>query len=286
MIRIDASQLKAWSNCREYHRLGYLENIQSAYPKFHYHYGKVIHTIAENYWNGADYMSAFKAGLLKSQELNILKLNAKDRKRWVDMCEAIAPITTVYYAFHGNANDIKPTYNEHRFEFEYSPEVTIFGMIDRLREYVLTDTKTASAVGPNWKADLKRRLLREPQLPLYFRLCTLMGLTVEKIQYEIIVKPYRGSEPYIEVLDCTNDFLRTQKQFEQVMDWHIQEIRDYYQTQTDTFPWPMNHSSCTASVFGDCEYLDICLGRESKLNRDLFEVKSEQFYAITGGPYG
>jgi len=280
-IRISPSQLKAWSTCRESHRLGYLCNIESAYPKIHYHFGKVVHKMCQGYWDGKPYMESFQAALELSQQLDPRKLDGADRKKWVDMCDTIAPITTVYYGYHDAMASrlASVTYNEAWVEWLYivKNHVTVIanGIIDRYQQGVLTDTKTASAVGRDWKSDLKKRLLREPQLPFYKRFLVSEHKPVEKIQYEIIVKPYRGSEPYVEIIDCTKEFLATEAQFNAVMDWHIREIVEYYTCCREAQPWPMSHTACVG-MFGDCEYLPICSGKASAEDTSLYQIKTKE----------
>src|SRR4029077_2069568 len=174
-LRISPSQLKTWSTCKELHRIGYLLKKEAIEPSIHYQFGKVIHEMARGYWSGKPYMESFHAALKVAQELDIRLLNGKDQGKWTSLQDAIAPITTIYYGYHGATADTDPPLmNERTIEWEWGShagiKVICNGIIDRFScSNVLVDTKTASAVGTSWKSDLKKRLLREPQMGFYLR---------------------------------------------------------------------------------------------------------------------
>src|SRR5580765_971387 len=294
VIRINATQLKLWSECREKHRIEYLLGMGAVEPSIHYHFGTVIHKMADGYWSGLPYMESFHNALKVAQELDIRLLNAKDQSKWSALQDAIAPITTIYYGYHGDKASLEPAIlNEKTIEWpwgEYAGiKVICNGIIDRLSHgNKLVDTKTASAVGTSWKADLKKRLLREPQMGFYLRYLEHnwlrrleMGVgteglgKVEKIEYEIIVKPYRGSDPRIETIDVTDEVMSFQETFRQQMDWMIKEICTFYSQCADAQPWPMSNTACIG-MFGECDYLPVCLGKESLDNPKLYRIKSEK----------
>src|SRR5262245_12330054 len=100
-IEIRQSTLRDWTECREKFRLGQVVGLEPIAPNIHYHFGSVIHKMAECYWSGQPYMEAFSAALKLSQTLDIRLLGSTERTKWVGLCESIAPITTVYYGFHG-----------------------------------------------------------------------------------------------------------------------------------------------------------------------------------------
>jgi hypothetical protein len=230
-------------------------------------------------------MEAFHAALTEAQKLDPRLLDARDQKKWSELQDAIAPITTIYYGYHGEANIQQPVLmNEKVIEWNWGSyagmDVVCNGIIDRLtRVRVLVDTKTASAVGKEWKSDLKKRLLREPQMGFYLRylerLNVLDPATVSSIEYEIIVKPYRGSDPRIETIDVTREVMRFQPVFEQQMDWTIREMCEFYSKCKDAEPWPMSTSACTSMIWGDCDFLPVCAGRE-EITGKLYQIKKER----------
>src|SRR5882724_2182586 len=230
VIRINATQLKEWSTCRELHRIQYLLGKCSVSPNIHYHFGSVIHKIAECYWAGKPYMEAFHAGLKVAQELDIRLLDGKDQGKWSSLQDSIASITTIYYGYHGEKTFLSPPkMNEKVIEWEWGThagmKVICNGIIDRFsQDGRLIDTKTASAVGTMWKTNLKKRLLREPQMGFYLRYLMESGADVSGIEYEIIVKPYRGSDPRIEMMDVSREVIEFQPVFIEQMDWSIREL--------------------------------------------------------------
>ena len=281
ILRINATQLKLWSECREKHRIEYLLGMGAVEPSIHYQFGSVIHKMAEGYWSGKPYMESFHEALKVAQELDVRLLNAKDQSKWSALQDAIAPITTIYYGYHSDwAMSNPPKLNESTVEWEWGMhagiKVICNGIIDRFSfEDRLIDTKTASAVGTSWKSDLKKRLLREPQMGFYLRYLQQEGQYVDKVEYEIIVKPYRGSDPRIETIDVTDEVMSFQETFRQQMDWQIKELCTFYANCLDAQPWPMSSTACIG-MFGECDYLPVCLGKESLDNPRLYRIKSEK----------
>ena len=278
--------------CREKYRLNHIIGLEPIAPNIHYQFGSVIHTMCQSYWNGEDYMTAFTKALKLSQELDPRLCDAKDQKKYTDLCETIAPITSIYYKTNGEAGPSeKPIYNEYQFSWDWGTisgiHVICTGTIDRyFPDGTLRDTKTASAVGKDWKSDLKKRLLREPQLPFYRRFIEYDNgrivldesklPPVEKMQYEVIVKPYRGSEPSIEILDCTKEFMARQEVWDQQTDWAIREIAEFYANALDSQPWPQSTSACTTSIFGECDYLPVCLGNKLSADTTLYRIREKE----------
>ena len=280
VLRINATQLKLWSECREKHRIEYLLGKSAVEPSIHYHFGSVIHKMAEGYWSGKPYMESFHAALKVAQELDIRLLNGKDQSKWSSLQDAIAPITTIYYGYHGDkASLARPELNETTIEWEWGKyagiEVICNGIVDRFNfnyDRKLVDTKTASAVGTSWKSDLKKRLLREPQMGFYNRYLTESHREPLRIEYEIIVKPYRGSDPRIETIDVTDEVMSFQPVFIQQMDWAIRELCEFYSKCADAEPWPMSNTACMG-MWGECDYLPVCSGKTGLDDPKLYKIK-------------
>jgi len=278
VLRINATQLKTWSTCKEMHRIEYLLGKSAVEPSIHYHFGSVIHKMAEGYWSGKPYMESFHEALKVAQELDVRLLNAKDQGKWSSLQDAIAPITTIYYGYHGESTNLDPPWlNESTIEWEWGEhagiKVICNGIVDRLsRDYKLIDTKTASTVGSSWKSDLKKRLLREPQMGFYLRYLTESNREPLGIEYEIIVKPYRGSDPRIETIDVTDEVMSFQPVFIQQMDWAIREICEFYSKCADAEPWPMSNTACV-SMWGECNFLPVCSGKTGLDNPKLYKIK-------------
>ena len=277
VLRINATQLKTWSECREKHRIEYLLGKSAVEPSIHYHFGSVIHKMAEGYWSGLPYMESFHNALKVAQDLDIRLLNAKDQTKWSSLQDAIAPITTIYYGYHGDVAGFHPPMNEQVIEWPWGQHAGINvwcnGIVDRFTHSdKLVDTKTASAVGTAWKSDLKKRLLREPQMGFYLRYLQESGQEVSGIEYEIIVKPYRGSDPRIETIDVTDEVMSFQPVFIQQMDWAIREICEFYSKCADAEPWPMSNTACV-SMWGECDFLPVCSGKTTLNDSKLYKIK-------------
>jgi hypothetical protein len=223
-------------------------------------------------------MESFHKALSVAQELDIRLLNAKDQGKWSALQDAIAPITTIYYGYHAEAAVKFPAkMNEQVIEWVWGEhaglKVICNGIIDRFTGGgYLVDTKTASAVGTMWKTDLKKRLLREPQMGFYLRYLMESGIEVSGIEYEIIVKPYRGSDPRIETVDVSKEVIEFQPVFIQQMDWAIREICEFYSKCRDAEPWPMSNTACV-SMWGECDFLPVCSGKSGLDNPKLYKVK-------------
>ena len=286
VLYINATQLSLWSTCKEKHRMEYLLQKSPVEPNIHRQFGSVIHTMAENYWAGKPYMEAFHAALKEAQELDPRLLPSKNQTKWSQLQDAIAPITTIYYGYHAEANVKFPALmNERMIEWEWGThagiKVICNGIIDRFTGgSYLVDTKTASAVGSQWKTDLKKRLLREPQMGFYLRYLQEgmnypASLQVSGIEYEIIVKPYKGSDPRIEILDVTDEVMSFQPVFIQQMDWAIREICEFYAKCKDAEPWPMSNTACI-NMWGECEFLPVCSGKTDLSNQKLYKIKEKR----------
>lgn len=268
-------------DCREKYRLSEVEGIRAVEPNVHYHFGSVVHKIAESYWAGKPFMDAFHAALALSLEIDLRLVTANNRKKYEDLVKYISPITRLYYERHMEEwKDDPAVYNEHKFVADYGVhegiEIVSTGTIDRLQQSgTLSDLKTAAAIGTDWKSQLKKRLLREPQLPFYRRYAEHDGHAVSTIEYEVLVKPYRGSDPFFETIDVTDEFMKQQKTWEQQADWAIREIAEFHAHCLDVAPWPQSTSACTSMIWGECEYLPICLGQSSAQNSALYQIESK-----------
>jgi hypothetical protein len=280
-LRISPTQIKLWSECREKHRIQYLLEKEPVQWSIHYAFGSVIHRIAEGYWAGKEYLQTFHMALEEASLYDVRKIDAKDQVKWVGLQEAIAPITTLYYGYHGDKAKTEPALmNEKVVEWNWGNhagmDVVCNGIIDRLsNRRVLIDTKTASAVGKDWKTDLKKRLLREPQMGFYLAYLEEAGITPSGIEYEIIVKPYRGSEPRIETIDVDKEVVKFQPIFRQQLDWTIREMCQFYASCKDAAPWPMSNTACV-SMWGECDFLSVCSGKADVNDRTLYQIKEKR----------
>lgn len=281
-LRIRQSTLKDWTQCRELYRLHHVIGLEPITPNIHYQFGSAIHIMCQSFWAGEDYMTAFSKALRCKNELDPRLLDSNQNKKWVEMCDKISPITSVYYETYKNHAE-RPVYNEYHFEEDWGTisgiKVILEGTIDRFfPSGILRDTKTASPVKETWWADLKKRLLREPQLPFYRRKCERDGHKVTAMQYEIVVKPTEGSfkkkahDPEVKIMDVTEEFMANQEVWDQQTDWAIREIAEFYAHCLDAQPWPQSNSACTSMIWGECAYLPVCLGKSSTADSQLYKI--------------
>ena len=106
----------------------------------------------------------------------------------------------------------------------------------------------------------------------YLRYLEQADYQVSAIEYEVIVKSYRGSEPYITTINVTEEILEFQKVFMQQMDWAIREMCEFYISCREVEPWPMSNTSCITQ-WGECEYLPVCSGTKSLDDPKLYKIK-------------
>jgi PD-(D/E)XK nuclease superfamily len=277
MIRINQSQLDSW-HCKERWRQRFLLGYHSTKPPIHYVFGSVVHILTARYWDGVDYQEAFNEALRYGLEhMDIRLLPAKQVSRWNEMLDALPAIATVYWGFHGD--DWKKTpaiFNEQFVEWQHSNNVTCYGTIDRLvTGGILQDTKTTSAYDRNWKQAIRWENIRRPQLSFYLRYCAQADIPVERIQVEAIVKPYRGSEPEVVILDITKEVMAQQERFVQQMDWAIREIEHYATNMREVSPWPMNTSLCVGK-YSECDYLPVCDLKVEPGDSKLYQIEEER----------
>ncbi len=291
ILRISPSQLETW-NCRERWRLSYFTKSTYGPPNIYYAFGSCIHRMAYGYWSGWDYQTAYSYALLpalqdqtkedwvskfgadtytdvvyphsiesKSSYIDNRKLSAKMLEKWNGRLDNLAKLTSLYFSHHGTAcTDTKPLMNEQMIEWDWGVasgyQIRCTGIIDRVLSGTLTDTKTCSAIGRDWRQSVKWDNIRRPQLSFYYRYCEWANIPVEKVEIEALVQPYKGSEPDIAHIDITKELLAGKERSYQQMDWMIREIASFCRDAADSSPWPMNREICTSKY--RCQYLDVC----------------------------
>ncbi len=257
-------------------------NYQPVKPAIHLEFGKAVHKIVECYWEGKPYLRAFEEGFKIAQALDIRLLTSAEQTKWNALLDSLAPTATIYYGRYGNEWETNPaTVNEKLVEWPHGiqtgllsfDEVTLHGTIDRVRGTTLTDTKTASAVGKEWRTEFKRHHLREPQLWFYLRYCEYAGIPIDRVGYEVIVKSYRGSDPDIEIIDCSKEVFAMREKMNQQIDWAIREIVTFTENCKDVAPWPMNSGTGCFTKYSACDYEPVCGQRVSLKDGTLYKIK-------------
>jgi hypothetical protein len=259
-------------------------------------FGSCIHRMAFAYWAGWEYEKAFSwavqpalydkteaewkvkfeteespyttvvypHGLLaRNSFLDRAQLSAKEIDKWNERLDSLAKLTTHYFSHHGTAHEksssTRANVNEKIIQFrcDQNDIVLCTGIIDRISDGKLVDTKTVTPVSRDWKVKEKESNIRKPQMNFYLEWCRRNKIEIEKVIIEAVVRPYKGSEPDLVELDITDAVFAQHERFLQQMNWAISEMVNYIQTVRDAVPWPMNRDACEGK-YSACDFVSIC----------------------------
>ncbi len=204
--------------------------------------------------------------LARNSFLDRVQLSAKEIDKWNERLDSLAKLTTHYFSYHGNLYNFatcetgtpgKITTNERIVQFPHSDGVLCTGIIDRISDGKLVDTKTVTPVSRDWKVKEKEANIRKPQMNFYLEWCRRNKIEIKKVIIEAVVRPYKGSEPDLVELDITDAVFAQHERFLQQMNWAISEMVNYIQTVRDAVPWPMNRDAC-AGKYSECPYTPLC----------------------------
>lgn len=281
MLKLNSSQITAWLRCRELWRLSQLQMLDLVKPAIHLEFGKAVHKVIEGYWLGKPFFPAFQEGFAIIQAVDQRLLDSTERAKWTSLVDSFQKTCQLYYERHGQDCEVTNLVMlEGKVEWPWSDEIMHYGTIDRVAGTTLTDVKTAAAVGREWRTEFKRHHLREPQLWYYLRYCRWAGIPIDRIEYEVVVKSYRGSDPDLEVIDVTDEVLAREVLMNQQIDWAIREIATFVNECADVAPWPMNSGVGCFTKYGACNFEPVCSGRVAMADGRLYKIREETADAI------
>jgi hypothetical protein len=265
-------------------------------------FGSCIHRMAFAYWAGWEYEKAFSwavqpalydkseaewkvkfeteespyttvvypHGLLaRNSFLDRTSLSAKEVDKWNERLDSLAKLTTHYFSYHGGVGSlatVNPLVANEKiimFRCDQNEIVLCTGIVDRISNGKLVDTKTVTPVSRDWKVKEKESNIRKPQMNFYLEWCRRNKIEIEKVVIEAVVRPYKGSEPDLVELDITDAVFAQHERFLQQMNWAISEMVNYIQTVREAAPWPMNRDAC-AGKYSECDFLPRCDMRKSE----------------------
>jgi PD-(D/E)XK nuclease superfamily len=253
---LDSSAIKCWLDCREQFRLRYIENRVAAEPSFHQAYGIAIHLAAETHNLGGSYEEGLRRAADSLQTFPEHLLNPYKQQRFRELAAELPSIVACYFDGVEVGSVVAV---EQEWSYEYSPKVTLCGRKDKVERdpEVLFDLKTASEIGKTWKADFRNSMLRDFGLALYDWHECQIGRLPKTVKVECLVKPYKGTEPRLEIFDLP-EITVYRERFKNQLAWVVAEITHYYHSYLAMQPWPMASGQCLTK-YGPCEYLPGCL---------------------------
>lgn len=293
-LRISASQLECWG-CHERYRLRYMMGYSPKKPSIFMAFGSAIHRMAYGYWSGWDYNKSYDFALLPAMQdqsseywrnkfgaegytgvvyphavlarnsfVDTSLLTQKETEKWNERLDSLAQMASAYYEYQGVQPEGRTgtlAANERMIQWEWGEasgyRILCQGVIDRISDGKLVDTKTVTAMDRTWRVKEKYANLRKPQLGFYLRWASQAGVAINKVAVECIVRPYRGSAVEVVELDLTNELMASRERFAQQMDWAIREIAHYVATYPKVQPWPMNSELCEGK-YSACDYDSSC----------------------------
>ena len=284
-ILIDATMLRSAGNCKEFFRRQFVENIVPVKPAIHREFGIAIHRAVQFFWNGSPYEDAYEIAAGHLALLDETGLNVREREKLDEMRDYLPDLLAVYYESHEQEPAVNVMLEREFVHKNYLPGVHLCGRIDRFTfDLVLSDLKTASEIGRNWKSDYKEAALRDCALPLYDWAITQMqpDSAPKSIQLEVLIKPYKSKPTRLEVVPL-NEIIAYRERFKRQLDWRVRELVHYIRTYGQVQPWPMNDGSQCVSKFGPCEYLPLCNWVSTPKNLKLYKQREEHLESRRNG---
>lgn len=263
MIYIDSSSGMEFLRCQEAFRLKYIENVTGKHISIHQEAGIAVHKAVAAFWEGKTFEEALSTALTHMQIIPLDKIDPKEFDKWRDLQNGIPDMVACYYdsLAYGEAELV-----EHEFQLPNPfglEDVTLCGRIDRFNtghDGTLTDVKTATEWGSNWKQDYRQSMLRDLGLMVYdFYLCEI-GKTPTMVQLEVLTKPSEryGRKTRLEWM-AMPEIIAYRERTKQQLRWLCQNIKQMIDLHRNKYPWPMSTTACT-NKFGKCPYLkDPCI---------------------------
>lgn len=279
MIFIDATALKAWSDCREFYRQREIVNRVSLAPNVHYELGKAVHLGIEKFWAGEPYEQAIAAAFSVTEKYPVKLLGPAEVDTWSRLIDGLPDILAAYYdAVRYAPEDVISCESE--WSLNYNEDVTLCGRLDRLMKGPrLVDVKTASEIkmgNTPWKQAYREEKLLDLQFQLYdYWLCQSGTPTVE-CYLEVILKPYKGKSARYERIDLPEILtVAYRERFKQQLEWKLSEIVDYVNNHSGDKPWPMAGGLACKSRYGECAYAPLCRWGEQPKVMEKYTSREE-----------
>jgi hypothetical protein len=279
MIYIDATALKAWSDCREFYRNREILNRVSAVPNIHYEFGKYVHAAVEEFWKGEPFEKALAVASEMSLLYPVKSLSPNEMQTWQRLIEGLPDVLAAYF----DAVEYSPEqliWCEQEWSLPYNSDVTLCGRLDRLMVGPrLVDVKTASEINRGstpWKQAYREEKLLDLQFQLYDYWLSKSGTPPIECYLEVILKPYKSKAARYERIDLPEIITPSyRKRFEQQLAWKVSEITHYIKNYSDQRPWPMAGGLACTTKYGECSYAPACRFGEIPKVTELYTIRTE-----------
>jgi len=288
ILYLDATCLRDFSNCREFFRRRYVENVVPKRPALDKEYGIIVHRAIESFWGGKEYNEAYGLSAKAWAAVDLTHCTVKDREKYERLADALPEVIGVYYEEHGEAE------GQAMLEYEWvqrypsndgsgtvanaETNIVLCGRIDRYSlDAILYDVKTASEIGRNWKSDYKEAALRDIGVALYdWYLCQVQpDSRPRNVVLEVLVKPYRDKRARyeaVELPELVTDAYRNR--FKQQLDFRVRELSHWWRSYQAMKPWVMSDTACVTR-YGLCDYITLCNRGDSERNLKLYKPREE-----------
>lgn len=279
-LKIDATFLKSWSDCREQARQSFVENRAPVAESIFYCYGRAIHKAVETFWLGKPYEEAIDAAYGITNLYPTKLLNTYFTDKWKEMVNQIPDLVCCYY--DNTEQDVHQIYHkvnlegskhvhqtdkrwlEHEWSYQYSDDVILCGRIDRLMVGPeLPDVKTASEIasyGQSWEDGYTRSMMLQTQFGLYDWYLCQIGLAPRRCYLEVLLKGYKSKPPRLKIIELPYVTTEAYRQrFKQQLAFKLSEIVHYFRHYQEQKPWPMSGGSACKTIHGECAFMDRCI---------------------------
>lgn len=271
-MKISHNSLSTWLRCREEWRERYLLNRQPKGKSIHLEYGIAIHRAIEVFWQGKGYDAAFDAAIQYVRSVDLTNIKINERSRWDELVQQLPDLVGVYFDNHSSEEINQLELVEWEFDRpmtiggDKDGFTTLTGRIDRVMRDSQTatirigwDLKTASAVGQDWKEQLRQSQLRNIEYNFYDYVLDLLGKPVQSWKCEVLVKPYKSKPSRYTVIDLPEITTKAYRQrFQQQLKFLVAEISYWQEHYKDMAPWPMASEQVCYGKFAPCSFLPIC----------------------------
>jgi hypothetical protein len=311
-LKLDASFLSSWSNCREQVRQSFVEERAPIIESPYYRNGTALHLGVQRFWEGKPYEVALADAFEVCNTYNVkaISTNLYLSKKWAEMQEQLPDSLACYFdnveqdtdlVMRGADNEVmienewsmnyciecnKPAaWFDERLDCGHPLMVILCGRIDRVmkgsnsRSCELPDIKTASEIsnyGVPWKTGYQNGKMLEVQFGLYDYALSHMGWTPSRVYLEVLVKGYKSKPPRLEIIELPHVTIEAYRaRFRQQLAWKVSEIVHYFRNYKEQKPWPMSGGSACKTVYGECEMLPLCISGPVPKVLELYQIRTE-----------
>lgn len=280
MYSFSPSAIKTWMTCRELYRLRYIEQLEPVAPAIHLVFGRAMHKAPEAFWSGKSAETAFAMALEVTREIDPFALDSKTRTRWLGLLDSMGAMIQTYYEATAHHDGLNGCLIEHEFHCAPNDRWEINGRIDQFLKadgrFTLRDLKTASEVGTDWKREYRESLLRNWAITVYDWYLRQISNAPTEIGFEVLIKPYRGSEPRYEYFDLSKEIIAYRKRTDHLLYLVCEEMADYHDKRTAIEPWPMTEDACAGRYNDPCAFRPLCNHGQSEATVKLYKIKERK----------